>query len=90
MNKTKKKHRGALVIMIIVLVGLATVIVLNPFEDLIQSLQDAQVSSVSEGPATVSVRVLPLELTSMDKVIRANGNVIDPSSPMCIPRWQGN
>ncbi len=89
MNNTKKKHRGALIIMIIVLVGLVTVIVLNPFEGLVQSLQDTQVGAESEGPAMVSVRILPLELTSMDKVIRANGNVIDPSSLDVYPEVAG-
>ena len=89
MKTTKKKHRAALIIMVIVLIGLVTVIVLNPFEDLIQSLQGSQENAVTEGTSTVSVRVLPLELSSMDKVIRVNGNVIDPSSLDVYPEVAG-
>lgn len=89
MNTTKKKHRAALIIMIIVLIGLVTVIVVNPFEDLIQSLQGTQGNAVPDGSGTVSVRVLPLELSAMDKVIRVNGNVIDPSSLDVYPEVAG-
>ena len=89
MKTTKKKHKAALIIMVIVLIGLVTVIVLNPFEDLIQSLQGSQENAVTEGTSTVSVRVLPLELSSMDKVIRVNGNVIDPSSLDVYPEVAG-
>ncbi len=86
-DSQKKKHTGALIVLIVVITALAAVVVLNPFETLLAKIQPA--AAPEEGPVRVSVRVATLESSSIDQMIEGNGNVIDPSSLDVYPEVAG-
>ena len=78
-QKSSKKRIVGLVVLIILILAATALVVINPFQ-YIQSLSSEAQQTQSDEKVQVAVRVSTLELSELQNYIRANGNVVDPSS----------